>query len=150
MKDKYYTPSIEEFRVGFRYEFLENHGSPNEKWVSKILENITDGDDDIYLGNTLKALQGYDRVFSRVAWRVKYLDEEDILSLGFIKARDNRYQRILDNDDFYEINYDEDDDKYTIEFWKKNSLSLYDCFTLFRGQVKNINELEVILKQVGI
>ena len=80
---KYYTPELEEFHVGFEYDFLEQHGSPNEKWISKVLTEISDGEDDMYLGDTLHAIEKYERVYLRNAVRVKYLDEQDIKDLGW-------------------------------------------------------------------
>lgn len=58
--NKYYTPTIEEFHVGFEYEI--DYG---DEWVS---ETQFDG----FLHN--KKLENI---------RVKYLDKEDIESLGF-------------------------------------------------------------------
>ena len=60
---KYYTPEIEEFHVGFEYETLELR-----EWLkSKIL-----------IGHNIAYIEDM-----RVKTRVKYLDREDIESLGF-------------------------------------------------------------------
>ena len=73
---KYYTPSIEEFHVGFEYEVLS---SPSEdKWKKcKIrpkscrLQQIVDFGGTVGLND----------------FRVKYLDKDDIESLGFYETK---------------------------------------------------------------
>jgi len=68
MKDKYYTPEIEEFHVGFEFEEWIN-GS----WGTDIFEpDVYCDDRDIYV-----------RGVDKDTIRVKYLDKEDIESLGF-------------------------------------------------------------------
>ena len=64
MENKYYTPSIEEFHVGFEYEIEEPDGSytKQELTVRDSLEFIDDHSSE---------------------FRVKYLDIDDIESLGF-------------------------------------------------------------------
>lgn len=133
MKDnKYYVPDLTEFRVGFRYEVPVYGGNWElHDFEKKVLTDLKD--------ITIELLPYV---------RCKYLDESDILELGFVKVKETNYQKSLDNENFYEIQYDEDG--LVIELWKRKTDTLYDCFTLFRGQVKNYNELEVILKQIGV
>jgi len=63
-KNKYYTPTIEEFHVGFEYE-LKTEG----EWVSQTL------DIDYSLNRVAGGLANNTRV--------KHLDQEDIESFGF-------------------------------------------------------------------
>ena len=77
--EKYYTPEIEEFHVGFEYEALWSEGyAGNESGWNKCtvrpttdLEHIYDVLSNEILQNDIDAL------------RVKYLDEEDILACGW-------------------------------------------------------------------
>lgn len=62
MKDKYYTPSIEEFHVGFEFELKD---PITQIWVKFIFE-----EDKLWF------------IKSNIS-RVKYLNKEDIESLGF-------------------------------------------------------------------
>ena len=77
--DKYYTPELEEFHQGFEYEIWLNSAYTPEKYIKKIFEFVDKNniwDDDIT--NLLAcAYNGGDTL------RVKYLDQEDIKSLGW-------------------------------------------------------------------
>jgi hypothetical protein len=85
MKNKYYTPAIDEFYVGFEYEVAEIKsadlitGEQEHKiWVHKFYDQ---GDlIDLYYNYK----PDFDSVtFNKTKLRVKYLDQEDIESLGF-------------------------------------------------------------------
>ena len=69
--DKYYTPEISEFFVGFEYEtsYLQDY----DTWKKEILEEDDAGYfQSIYSGDAIPT-----------EFRVKYLDKEDIESLGW-------------------------------------------------------------------
>ena len=71
MKNKYYTPEIEEFHVGFEYEtsYLQACGT----WSREVLEEDYVGYfHSIYSGDAVPT-----------EFRVKYLDKDDIEDLGF-------------------------------------------------------------------
>lgn len=147
--NKYYVPEISEFHVGFEYEFLKNHGSPDEIWEPRKLKTISDGEDDPYLGYTFKSLESYDNVFIRNAWRVKYLNREDIESLGW----ENEFNEMF-GENKYKLN------NYIITSIFKNNqtvdISLLPLFKgqgltrIFRGTIKNKSELKKLMKQLGI
>lgn len=145
MQNKYYTPDLEEFHIGFEYEFLEQHGSPDERWVKKILTQISDYEDDPYLGDTFTALERYNCVYVRNAWRVKYLDIEDLESLGWdcLTEFPNDF-----NSGFFSkgnftlaINFN----KFHLEI--NNNLINYRC--LFQG-IKNKSEFKQLMKFLNI
>lgn len=66
MENKYYTPTIDEFYVGFEYEYRYNHWEKRGYFPTHF--NFTELDNLISLQNI----------------RVKYLDKTDIESLGFV------------------------------------------------------------------
>lgn len=68
MDNKYYTPSIEEFHVGFEYEWRNKDGFPDRHWRRGIIKDGTQIDD---LHNSIYEL------------RVKYLDFSDLKELKF-------------------------------------------------------------------
>jgi hypothetical protein len=72
MENKYYTPAIEEFHVGFEYEILHNN-----EWKKTSVFNNSCGGDIIF---EIKNMGHWDVVSKP---RVKYLDKEDIESLGW-------------------------------------------------------------------
>ncbi len=121
--DKHYTPEIEEFHVGFEYE----------EW------DIRAEDDFI---KTVVPEKGYvNHPYNEV--RVKYLDTEDIKSLGF--EIDADYKSINS------VMFSKDD--YTILQSDITEILISDSFnetTLFNGRIKNKSELKKLLKQLGI
>jgi len=71
MNEKYYTPEIEEFKVGFEFEFM--HSDYKEQgWKKYNTPEFNFEKEDCPFGG--KDLSEY---------RVKYLDREDIESLGW-------------------------------------------------------------------
>lgn len=131
MKDnKYYVPDLTEFRVGFRYEVpiyggnWELHG-----FEKKVLTDLKD--------ITIELLPYV---------RCKYLDESDILELGFKQTNSYSFEKIVDNT------------TVIIDYTRLKETPYVQIFFVFEGnqsvrftgRVKNYNELEVILKQIGV
>lgn len=128
MKDKYYTPEIEEFHVGFEYERCDD----GYKWFLDVYPRAAE---HIKLENFLSYT------------RVKYLDSDDIESLGF---------KQIDPHPFYTLNRSEThwlaiqtlhDDKCLIGLIDKSKPT--DWNPLFVGIIKNKSELKRTLKQIG-
>lgn len=148
--NKYYTPSIEEFHVGFEYEgtsaYREMDGSEDVYKVCKFnLIEIEGFDTFKYLDTQLKA----------GLVRVKYLDKKDIESLGFILQP-------TENTSFGDITGEYVNETNSIHiYYKLDKIGVtYPMFIyktvnkvkvkVFDGYVKNISELKVLLKQLGI
>lgn len=119
MEDKYYTPSIEEFHVGFEFEYTHK-----DDWFQNIIldpQEINDffNDDSIEI-------------------RVKYLDNEDIESLGF--------KYIMTSYDGY---YEKKDITLGFAYDGRIQIKSNECF-IFLGFIKNKSEFKILLKQLGI
>ena len=128
MKEKYYTPKIEEFYIGFKYEIMSME---NAQWGSYTLK---DGNDLITL-----IMRDQDER------RVKYLDREDIESFGF-HTEDNGecYNKsigwmIIGIYPWSDINGKDHEYKISI-----------DMNTIFHGIIKNKSELQRLLSQLNI
>lgn len=120
MKNKYYTPGVEEFHVGFDYqERVENN-----IWKNKMYETV----DDFNLC-----------YHNNQHTRVKYLDKEDIESLGFKLGRDNTtYQKYSKG-------------IIILGHYGRDSIIISDQMgELFDGYIKNKSELIKLLKQLTI
>jgi hypothetical protein len=141
MKDKYYVPDLTEFRVGFRYERMNG-----ERWEEAVitvndLSSTSNYYKDEYFENEFEEiLKGIRTV------RVAYLCEEDIVSLGFVQISFYSFEQTFGNTNVI-IHY--------THYKKTPYVQIFAVFegnqsVRFSGQIKNINELEVILKQVGI
>jgi len=145
MKNKYYTPEIEEFRVGFEYEAIN---IDNAQWgICKCTPGFGAFDDD----------KG-DLEDGRI--RVRYLDEEDILSLRF---KNPSYSVCT----WYELEGHFEDSFASYGYWTKirlvhcgldNKIKIvayeysWDAVetVIFAGAIKNISELKVLLKQLNL
>jgi hypothetical protein len=138
-ESKYYTPSIEEFHVGFEIE-VNVEGA----WFPiKYMINFKQGEGrptilDTY--NDLKAI------------RVKYLDKEDILNLGWEVAIE------FDNPKMF-IQTNNDGDEFQLLFdslkgedkSKGIGITIYsDAALNFSGYVKNKFELKKIMQMLCI
>ena len=124
MENKYYTPSIDEFHVGFEYEWkCDGTQTDWTRSICNILMNPLDVD--------CRRINDY---------RVKYLDKEDIESLGFKEDIYNGVKCFTKNN-------------CQIFFFGDNVTSI-DLFAgefrnqYFRGLVKNKSELKKILNQI--
>ena len=144
--NKYYTPEIEEFRVGFEYE-----ASPNGKeWIKFIFPKypragIEWNTDDPY------------RIIGRIKHcRVKYLDAQDIEELGFkpvipYGVEDITKYRITswttnEHGDGVQILHEYPyKGKYFISFGQNE----YNK-PLFKGTILNKSELKWILTRIGV
>jgi len=124
MKDKYYTPEIEEFHVGFEYEVKGLKG-----WDKKIVSSSQDILEMEEL--MMRSLNPY---------RVKYLDREDIESLGFKQTSNRNNFRHGDTLIYFRENKDE---LYPIDIKLKKETYRF-------LKIKNKSELKRLLKQLGI
>ena len=147
MNNKYYTPSIEEFHVGFECEILDRG---NNTWNNIILtyEILS----QVLVFPLLNKHQGFlsyiERELNENNIRVKYLDKEDIEDLGFLVKVETKFGIIFSNQ-LYSI---------ILSKMKLNHIEVYltqpyinesDGLT-FSGTIKNKSELKVLLKQLNI
>jgi hypothetical protein len=132
-EEKYYTPSIEEFHVGFEFKWFD---TSNGIWLVKE-----------YNEATIIALS-LDRV------RVKYLDSEDIKKLGWEQIEN----QIPEDVQLYMHNkktqYKGKETSILLYYIPDTSwilISLIDTKqTVFAGKVYNKSELEWLMKRLGI
>jgi hypothetical protein len=151
MKSKYYTPEIEEFCIGFEYEVVYEDNSVYKYIFGEDLEN-SDGFIPWISPNTLLTY------LAKKYIRVRYLDREDIKSLGFtdkdlnIPTKFSFYKK-TDNNIIYEIKTYWDMDRTKRENLIrvfKGTLHNYPYTEIFRGNIKNKSELIKLLKQLEI
>lgn len=150
MDNKYYTPNIEEFYVGFEYEFKEKFTDGTIKTQKKYnkanwIKGIICVRDIPYINRSLNGKNGLNGISGI---RVKFLDKEDIESLGFIFY-------MVDNVRNYTIYRKED-----IQIFKGlntniliiNRIDITETFSynniLFTGTIKNKSELIKLIKHL--
>jgi len=137
-KDKYYTPSLEEFFVGFEFEHFNYEGKlvSNPKWNKKDWnKEICDAD----WFNIL--LDEYEHDEDAVKdYRVKYLDVEDIESFGFKPDPSGERYFELGGYQLY------------VNIHPIHNITIYNeaATIIFQGTVKNANELKKVLQMIGV
>jgi len=132
MESKYYTPEIEEFHVGFEFEWTNCKTIDWHKASLKFIGNDT-----------------FMYFFTSNQTRVKLLDREDAESLGYVFDNKLSIGFIrLENGYSYSISgiYGTDQDSISIaEINEKGNVQF-----LFHGKIKNKSELQKLLIQLGI
>ena len=134
MENRYYTPEIEEFCIGFECE----------------IKNIIDT--RINFTKRKEAILNYMLKIKFKGIRVKYLDKEDIESLGFKHLYDDftfgEYFKSKCNIMNYNLNYDYLSNWLTISTVSKDDLIEYS--TIFCGKILNKSEFKKLLIQLNI
>jgi len=132
---KYYTPSTEEFHVGFEYEALWGVENVNGEWLK---ETFSKDQSILSLEDTV---------------RVKTLDQSDIESLDYVL---HRKDVTMGYDEYCHKRHKEvlppgNDSNLNVILKKGNNVIVYKNLEIvFRGTIKNKSELKRILKQRGI
>lgn len=124
---KYYTPEIEEFHVGFEFEYLYRNSwhknDLNQPFIHAELDEFQDSLDKV----------------AHAICRVKYLDEQDIEELGF----QVEYQA----DGFFNLNWN---NAFIGSFFEgKQVVHNVELFNTY-FMIKNKSELKRLMKQLGI
>ncbi len=144
-KSKYYTPSIEEFYVGFEYEILSNEGFQEDDGDWNSFSFGTESDVyDFGMSDWPEALKYH---IDEKQVRVKYLDRQDIEELGWKMIKGREYQ-MFSNPKYAEWRLRiYTDVTISIRFYhpddSKGELH-------FHGTIKNKSELKRLMQQLGI
>lgn len=95
MENKYYIPAIDEFYVGFEFEIKDPYYEGRENFQKCIIKD----DSTLFFPNAVDIFDleySYEHLLSNISYdigmgniRVKYLDREDIESLGWKLLREN-------------------------------------------------------------
>lgn len=141
-ENKYYTPELKEFHVGFEYEYLNSLGRDFGKWTTEA----------VYVDASLYHISS---LLASCAVRVKYLDKDDIEELGFKYDSDSGTFKLWSNYEMYEIKVSQG--VINIERFYQTKLvakilpfSEWKSFNIFNGIIKNKSELKDILEKLGI
>lgn len=157
MKNKYYQPKIEEFCVGFEYEYQEKDGwKKTEIFESSFTSGSTglneyiDNDfnficENIDCGNIrVKHLDREDIESENWAFeKVIYEDDNgnDLFSDGFIFRQDSEH--------WFELVFIDKTTVFIQKKWYKNSVSQM-CRTVFYGTILNKSRLKLVMVMLNI
>lgn len=134
MENKYYTPKLGEFFQGFEYQVLRNNNWEKE---------------DLLYSNKYIKVHGFSYLDSLIQGnkvRVKYLDSEDIESLGFKEEFKNENFINYKKSEFVYLSYNINLNIIDIN----NGLDYNDSFTYFYGKIKNKSEFIKLLKMLEL
>lgn len=148
-KGKYYTPEIEEFHVGFEYEeFTPQHQGDCETYEKQVCSQT--------------GLTGITKSWKYFTdYRVKYLDKEDIESLGWKHEGgklDGKTSQIYGkplkmkhrDDNYVQLVYNHERNNWgCIATGNINETGLMES-TRFAGTINNKSELKRLMKQLKI
>ncbi len=126
----YYTPKIEEFHVGFQYEWL----GINKEWIK------SDSPTEI-------TLDGYEE--QAYGLRVKHLDREDIEGEGF-KATTGFYEEGEIAIEFWNDEIEAHLTMYHNGCIRISGGSNKPWFLFFHGRILNLSEFRKLMKQLNI
>jgi hypothetical protein len=144
MNNKYYTPKVEEFHVGFEYEEFIN-------FDMLLIRSIDHEDDIIWIKTHLDVNMTFEFMeipfkIMRDCIRVKYLDKEDIEDLGF-----KFHEHLYGASQYFYKDIKLHDRGFGLSIYSSKHIidaSQDEC--LFNGLIKNKSELKVLLKQLNI
>lgn len=127
--EKYYTPEIEEFHVGFEYEALWGIENVDGEWLKETFSDKQSTND---LEDVI---------------RVKHLDREDIESFGFEFKEPGLYEI----GEIFSLFTEHDHDQLQVIIVRGTGEKVWRPHRkIFEGHIKNKSELARVLKQVGV
>jgi hypothetical protein len=158
MSNKYYTPEIEEFYVEFEFEFqgLDNYW--NLTGWNKVKLNIDENKNfGLYTLKHIKSVLEDNSTDISNHIRAKYLDKQDIESLGFVfeggKLIKNKKDHFIKENIALIYNYETKEMGIFTRDPSKNDIYSrlnFDPYLVNNIIVKNKTELKKLLKQLNI
>lgn len=156
MEKKYYTPTIEEFHVGFECEVdvAMVSGPKMEHGIAQVDEIDTGHYFEYHL--CVNGTRVYEGRIER--FRVKYLDIEDIESLGWKNhVHSSLFYFDIPNVTTHSGEYFLNDEligypDYEMVFEESNKITIRDCErdVIFCGTIRNKSELKKLMQQLQI
>ncbi len=149
-KDKYYTPSIEEFCIGFEFQRADiKLKDESFEWFDEVYGNgfYIEDSNKIIKRNRLRDVKWMSLIEGT---RVKYLDREDIEECGWIfqrKSGPSQFFKLLKSENVnlvYQFDDKLDKSPFINIYFSNGPEFTYDM------KIKNKSELKRILNQLGI
>lgn len=143
MENKYYIPELKEFFVGFEYEYI----TVNDEFVKNIYGSDKPEDtEQMDIGLIKRILK---ENIGEI--RTKYLDKDDIESIGFKNIKDNLYKSIKTY-----LGVSTGDDKKLCILMNAQDICIYylsnrgEEYIKYEGQCKNLSKLKMYLEDIGV
>ena len=149
MKNKYYTPKLKEFRIGFEYQGYDMLDNGKWDWINRTFE-----------GQEIRTY--FTEELEKGEVRVKYLDKEDIESLIFKEetipncfkedSLNQGYVKHINEKESLLLHYNGETKKLFLSkqvVYNEVTDNQYTDF-LFQGSIKNKSEFKVLLEQLNL
>lgn len=139
----FYVPEISEFHVGFEYQVLDENGYHKVTLTDSMLsQNLQ------FRSRSVNFFQYIKEEIDKQKIKIKYLDKEDIESLGWKESpRGYRFDFKTKDDDF-QLYFD--DRIFSEELGVGITIYDWNSEVIFTGYVKNKSELKKLLQQLNI
>ena len=141
--DKYYIPAVNEIHIGLECEIDNSKINKDFGWEQYI---VGEGYENVTINRAI--FECYNGGI-----RIKYLDQEDIKSLGFIFIKDTGNKKLYQKDNINLIHYTENKIGISLRDPSKNEVFSrvnIDPYLVNYIAIKNKAELEFILKSLNI
>lgn len=138
--NKYYTPELEEFHLGFQYQHKCFNG-----WEDDTMPDFSEVKDSD--GSMNEWIPWYNNDITN--FRVKYLDKEDIESLGWEEEISAHFVLITDKGRYFlDCNFASHKFQISTDIQKYPNEQTYPI--KFNGKIKNKSELKKLMQQLDI
>lgn len=147
MNNKYYTPKIEEFHVGFE---IEVYNQSTSSWYKKTCTIESIQEDIIYVCGAAGmnwSLDGEDENHPSCRTKVKCLDKDDIEECGWRGQKANSVYFTKDN---YRLVHWITDAERTINIYETYDGGTQEECIVRKAKIKNKKEFIKMLKQLGL
>lgn len=143
MENKYYTPDLEDIHIGYECEIFEKDLYAKKEW-----EKIVADADTLASGCS----ECYYQDIKQIKLRTKYLDKQDIESLGW-KLNGKLFEITLSNDYetfLYKLKHIKNENVIKITLTYTSSKENFKNSVCYVGTCSSINELRTIMKLIQI
>ena len=145
MYDKYYTPTIEEFHIGFEYELFLDSADIGFQWNKMDMDT-----------SELLPLSNIEELLERHKVRVKYLDIDDLNEIGFKHIggkllRDVGQLFVFNNGRYFvHVNYTRFSDRCVLKIETSVFENSVRTLVVHSIGIKNKSELLKLMAQLNI
>lgn len=171
MESKYYTPDIKEFHIGFEYEIkdpLKRDWDKEFECKEDFLGRVIPCDSTKYkvidFGWKPKVLGEYNEIIYKHDYEIPYNELQHVEKNGILEPTLLNYRvKYLDQKDIESLGWKFDEDETSCLAFVKNIWDLWyyerkqlltieseETGIVFKGYIKNKSELKKLLKQLGI
>lgn len=146
MFNRYYTPSIEEFHIGFEYEYMNG-----DRWEQGV---IVPSDFSTYSRGDEHYENWFEEIYTGLRdVRVKYLSSKDLEETGWVfDGYPNGWYvykdyQLIEHRGEYSVS---SDPPYAYSITRGNFPTPWEYTNIYKGPIKNISEYKRLMERLDI